>query len=211
MTAEDKDKGRELPWVFRKGAPAVASQGADWDPANALYRLFGNTRNPFLQRALAPAPPKLERTAAELQRLFRLLREEQLYRVSPPNTGGPYRRRGLDHVQPAAPVSPKFQDPAALPGDPVRLPAMIEEFFRSVLKRLHENPDLFFDVIDELTELFRRNGIRVRVAEAFRALEDWDDLLDTLKEVARFPAPETFDLFCSALLAYHELVQPERK
>jgi hypothetical protein len=210
MTAEDKDKGTDLPWVFRKGAPVAAGQGVDWDPASALYRLFGNTRNPYLQRALAPAPPKLERTASELQRLFRLMQEDQRYRVAPPNTEEPYRRRRLDHAMPAAPVSPKFQDPAALPGDPVRLPSMIDGFFQSVLKRLHENPDLFFDVIDELTELFRRGGIRVRVAEAFRALEDWDDLLETLEEIARFPAPETFDLFCSALLAYHELVQPER-
>ena len=52
------------------------------------------------------------------------------------------------------------------------------------------------------------NG-RVRVPEAFRAMEDWDQLMDTLDEISRYPAPETFDLFCGALLAYHELVEPE--
>jgi hypothetical protein len=30
--------------------------------------------------------------------------------------------------------------------------------------------------------------------------------LETLDEIARFPSVETFDLFCSALFVYHDLV-----
>jgi len=210
MTAEDKEKGRELPWVFRKAVPIAAGQAADWDPSGTLYRLFANTRNPFLQRLLAPAPPKLERGAGELARLFRILDSEQRYRIAPPNVEDAHRRRHLEHPAPSAHVPARLQEPAALPGDVERLPVLIEGFFRSVLGRLRENPDRFFDVIGELTEVFRRAGMRVRVAEAFRALEDWADLLDTLEEIARFPSPETFDLFCSALFAYHDLVEPER-
>jgi hypothetical protein len=211
MTEEDKDKGRNLPWIFRKGTAAVDGRGVDWDPSSALYRLFDNTRNPYLKRALAPPAPRAAPGEGELQKLFRLLEEERIYRVAPPNAQGPYRRRKLDHgIPPAAHGTAKFQDPSALPGDPARLPALIGAFFRSVLDRIREDPSRFFDVIDEMTELFQRNGIRVRVAEAFRAFEDWDDLLDTLEEIARYPAPETFDLFCGALLAYHELVEPER-
>ena len=97
----------------------------------------------------------------------------------------------------------------ALPGDPARLPGLIDRFFQSVLERLRNNPDSFFGVIDELTELFHEHRVKVRISEAFRNLEDWNDLLDALDELSRYPAPETFDLFCSALFAYDELVEPD--
>jgi hypothetical protein len=32
--------------------------------------------------------------------------------------------------------------------------------------------------------------------------------METLTEIGRYPAPETFDLFCSALFAYHDLAFP---
>ena len=117
--------------------------------------------------------------------------------------------RSPSATPPSPPPEPKFQEPGALPGGSLRLPAMIGEYFRSTMERLHRNPDAFFDVIDEMTELLRRNRVKVRVPDAFRAIEDWDHLMETLEEIARYPAPETFDLFCGALLAYHELVEPE--
>jgi hypothetical protein len=86
---------------------------------------------------------------------------------------------------------------------------MIADYFRHTLDRLRADPDDLFDVVDEMALLFRRNGIRIRIPEPFRELEDWDHLLETLEEIARFPAPETFDLFCGALLAYEALVEGE--
>ena len=73
---------------------------------------------------------------------------------------------------------------------------------------MQADPNDFFTVIDELTRLFRNNNIRIKIYEAYRELQDWDDLMDTLTEIAHYPSLETFDLFCSALLAYHDLVNP---
>jgi hypothetical protein len=210
MNNEEKDKGKRLPWLFRMAPPPVDALRADLDPADAVYRLFSNTRNPFLKRALAPPTGRLDRSPVELQALFRWLEEERRYRVAPPNADTPYRRRRLEHAAPPAPPSPRFQEPRALPGGSLRLPAMIADYFRSVLGRLRSDPDAFFDAIDEMTDLFRRNRVKVRVPEAFRDLEDWDHLLETLEEISHYPASETFDLFCGALLAYHELVEPEQ-
>jgi len=208
MNDEEKDKGKELPWVFRMAPPPVDQLRAGLDPASAVYRLFANTRNPFLKRALAPAAAALERTPQDVQALFRWLEDERRYRVAPPNSTAPYRRRGVDATKPSPPPAPKFQEPSVLPGGPLRLPAMIGEYFRSVLERIKANPDTFFDIIEEMVPLLHRNKVKIRVPDAFRALEDWDHLMETLEEIARYPAPETFDLFCGALLAYHELVEP---
>ena len=209
MNDEEKDKGKELPWVFRMAPPAAEAQRAGLDPSGAVYRLFTNTRNPYLKRVLARPAEKLERSPADVQSLFRWLEDERRYRVGPPNAEVPYQRRKLKHAAPPPSLSPKFQEPRALPGGSLRLPAMIGEYFRTTLERLRADPDAFYHVIDEMGALFLRNRVRVRVPEAFRAMEDWDHLMDTLDEISRYPAPETFDLFCGALLAYHELVEPE--
>lgn len=74
------------------------------------------------------------------------------------------------------------------------------------LSRLRADPQSFGTVVQELTALFQEHGITLRIYEAYHALEDWDDLMETLEEIARYPSVETFDLFCSALLAYHDLV-----
>lgn len=206
--AEDNDKANRLPWIYRVPAAGAAPSSAGLDPHSAVYRLFRNTRNPYLRRALAPAAAP-ERTARERQRLFRLLERHEGYRVSPRNTDWPHRRRSLEHRQPpAAPPRPHYPTTGELPGDPTRLPILVHQFFASVLGRLEEDPQSFFAVVEELTRLFRHNGLRVRVYEAYHALESWDDLMTTLEEIARYPAQETFDLFCGALFAYAELVEP---
>lgn len=208
MNDEEKDKGKELPWMFRMAPPPVDQLRPGLDPASAGYRLFVNTRNPFLKRALAPPAAALERSPQDVQALFRWLEDERHYRVAPPNSQLPYRRRGIDATKPSPPPVPKFQEPGVLPGGPLRLPAMIGDYFRSVLERLKADSDAFYDVIDEMVPLLHRNKVKIRVPGAFRALEDWDHLMETLEEIAHYPAPETFDLFCAALLAYHELVEP---
>lgn len=211
MNDKVKDKEPELPWVFRDEAPGAKAFRAKYDPIPAVYRLFQNTRNPYLKRALAPPAAKLEHSPSDVQRLFRLLVGQRSYQVGPENTGDPLQRRSLEHPPPPPAAAPKFQDAGALPGDPARLPGLIDRFFQSVLERLRKNPESFFTVVDELTQLFDEHQVKVRISDAFRNLEDWNDLLDALDELSRYPAAETFDLFCSALFAYDELVEPEER
>lgn len=208
MGEKDKDRNRALPWVFT-ATPAAETAQAGVDPATALYRLHANTRNPFLRRALAPSVRPGPGSATDVQRLFRLLVEQRRYAAGPENVGDPFRRRELEHVRTGPPERPRFQQPAALPGNPVRLPALIAGFFRAVLERLRARPDGFFDVVDDVRELLEDNGVRVRIPEAFMEFEDWEHLMETLEEISRYPAPETFDLFCGALLAYDALVDGE--
>lgn len=200
------DHGHGLLWMFRRSGAGLGS--AEADPDNAIYRLFKNTRNPFVQRAIAPRPVKTERTPQELASLAGMLRTQRIYRVGPGGDTTPFRRRDLKHPPPGPAREPRYMEPARLTGDLRRLPFWIDDFFQSVLARLREDPSSFFAVIQELTELLRANNVRIRVYEAYRELQDWDDLMDTLTEIARYPSLETFDLFCSALLAYYDLVNP---
>jgi hypothetical protein len=196
-----------LLWMFRQAAGPQSSEIA-FDPSDAIYHLYRQTRNPYLERALAPAARKLERTPADLQRLFRFFERQQRYAVTPENAREPFERRGLSHPAPPPASDPSFVVPERLPGDPRRLPWMVDVFFRAVLHRLREHPSQFKDVVEELLVEFRDDGVRIKLYEAYQTFRDWDDLVRTLEEIARYPAPETFDLFCSALFAYYELAYP---
>ena len=109
MSEEDKDK--ELPWLYRLEPVSAAVGKPDIEPGDAVYRLFKNTRNPFLRRALAPSPQKLEPTATELQSLFRLLVEQRRYRLGPSNDEEPFQRRSLEHPPP--PPTARRRTPSA--------------------------------------------------------------------------------------------------
>ena len=210
----DRDTSREaadLLWMFKQSRGPQPREVA-FDPSDAIYHLFRQTRNPYLERTLAPAPKKLERTPQDLQRLFRFFTDHARYAVGPDNDAVPYRRRGLEHPPPP----PKRADgaytvPERLPGDVRRLPWMVDLFFRAVLRRLRDRPASFREVVEELLVEFREEGIRVKIYEAYQTFRDWDDLMATLEEIARYPAPETFDLFCSALFAYYELAFPSQE
>jgi hypothetical protein len=204
MAADDRSQG--LLWMFRR--PVQGRGTAEIDPANAIYRLFKNTQNPFVQRAIAPQPEKADRTEGEVSDLARMLASQHIYGVGPANREAPYRRRQLKHPEPPPTTEPRYLDPAQLSGNQAKLPFLIDDFFQGVLSRLEADPNAFFTVIADLTELLRANNVRIKIYEAYLELQDWDDLMGTLTEIARYPSLETFDLFCSALLAYHDLVNP---
>jgi hypothetical protein len=204
MAADDHGDG--LLWMFRRSGAGRGS--AEADPDNAIYRLFKNTRNPFVQRAIAPGPVKAKRTSQELAGLAGMLESQRIYRVGPQGEAAPFRRRALKHPPPEPSREPRYLEPARLTGDLGRLPFLVDGFFQGVLARLREDPNSFFTVIQELTALLRANNVRIRLYEAYREFQDWDDLMDTLAEISRYPSLETFDLFCSALLVYHDLVHP---
>jgi hypothetical protein len=216
----DQDTHRGLLWMFRRNAPEEG--GAALDASGSLYTLFKNTQNPYLKRAIAPNPRAADptgqtpsgqraagRTEGELSRLVQFFGGSKSYQVALKNRGEPFQRRQLKHPPPAPGGKGTYQDARRLPGDPVQLPFLVEEFFGSILSRLRADPQSFDDVVQELTALFQEHGITLRIYEAYHALEDWDDLMGTLDEIARYPSVETFDLFCSALLAYHDLVYGE--
>ncbi|MEE8436185.1 MAG: hypothetical protein V3S64_15475, partial [bacterium] len=92
--------------------------------------------------------------------------------------------------------------------DILRLPWMIEVFFNSVLSRLKNNPGHFKGVVEELMQQFQQDRVRIKIYDAYRTFANWDDLMRTVREIAKYPAPETFDLFCSALFAYYDLAFP---
>ncbi len=206
----DQDTHRGLLWMFRRTAPEEG--GAALDPSGSLYTLFKNTRNPYLKRAIAPETQASGKTAGagrsegELSRLVQFFADPKRYQVAPKNLGEPFQRRQLKHPPPAPGSKGTYAEARRLPGDPVQLPFLVEEFFGSILSRLRADPQVFDDVVQELIALFQEHGITLRIYEAYHALEDWDDLMETLEEIARYPSVETFDLFCSALLAYHDLV-----
>jgi len=193
--------------MFRHAAEPQPREVA-FDPSDAIYHLYRQTRNPFLERAIAPSARKLERSPGDLQRLFRFFHRHRRYAVAPGNTEPPFDRRGLEHPTPPPRAEARYVGPEQLPGDPRRLPWMVEVFFGAVLQRLRERPAAFKTVVEELLEQFRQDGIRIKIYEAYQTLRDWDDLMRTLEEIARYPAPETFDLFCSALFAYYDLAYP---
>jgi hypothetical protein len=171
-----------------------------------LYTLFKNTRNPFLRRAVAPGPAAGDRSAHELARLVQFLGDRQSYAAAPVNRADPYRRRQLQHPAPAPTLNPRFQEPGKLPADPQRITPLVADFFQSFLSRLRADPQAFDGVVQDLAALLQEHGITLRIHAAYQSLEDWEDLMATLEEIAKFPSAETFDLFCSALLAYHDLV-----
>ena len=193
--------------MFRHAGGPVAREVA-FDPSDAIYHLYRQTRNPYLERAIAPSARKLERSSADLQRLFRFFHRHHRYAVAPANAEAPYARRGLEHPAPVPGTDARYLGPERLPGDLRRLPWMVAVFFRAVLERLRARPGEFRLVVEELLQQFRDDGIRIKLYEAYQTFADWDDLLRTLEEIARYPAPETFDLFCSALFSYYELAYP---
>ena len=195
--------------MFRQSTAAQAREVA-FDPSDAIYHLYRQTRNPYLERTIAPAARKLERTPQDLQRLFRFFHQHARYGVGPANAGLPFQRRGLEHPPPPQQADRAYVGPERLPGDLRRLPWMVQIFFRAVLKRLRDQPSAFKIVVEDLLTQFREEGIRLKLYDAYQTFRDWDDLMATLDEIARYPAPETFDLFCSALFTYYELAFPAR-
>jgi hypothetical protein len=204
----DQDNSRGLLWMFRHGAPEGESGAAALDPSGSLYTLFKNTQNPFLRRAVS-GQPSSRRTDPELAGLVRFFGDSKGYELAPKNKADPYQRRQLNHPPPPPVHQPHFADPVRLTGDSGLLGQLVADFFRSTLEGLRGDPQSFAEKVRDLAGLLKANGIRLRVYEAYHALEDWNDLLDTLEEIAQYPSAETFDLFCSALLAYYDLVYGE--
>ena len=201
----DQDETRQLLWMFRQKAPERETGEVEFDAVDAIYLLQKNTNNPYLKRAIAPSPRKLERSPGDLSRLVSFFAGQAPYQVAPSNENRPFANRTLSHPPPPPTTRPAFQEPDRLPGDRAALPWLIHGFFTSVVSRLRAEPGEFAAVVNELLHLCGEQGIRVKIYEAHYAFEDWNHLLETLDEIAQYPSPETFDLFCSALFAYYEL------
>lgn len=209
MTDRDphRNAAQGVLWMFRQIAGPQPRE-VEFDTFDAIYHLYRQTRNPYLERAIAPSTRKLERTPTDLQRLFRFCRRHERYALAPDNAEAAHSRRNLAHPPPPPAREPAYVGPERLPGNLHRLPWMVDVFFRAVLQRLRQHPGEFRQVVEELLQQFREDGIRIKLYEAYRTFADWDDLVATLEEIARYPAPETFDLFCSALFAYYDLAYP---
>ncbi|MCZ6556257.1 MAG: hypothetical protein O7A69_00595 [SAR324 cluster bacterium] len=205
--AENKELEKLL-WMFRQHSPDTRPVDVRLDPVDAIYHLRKNTRNPYLQRAIAPETRKREKSAPDAKGGVRKPAGLAAYEVAPRNQDTPFLRRSLNHPQPPATARREFQEPGKLNGDSDKLPWMIHEFYQSILTRLRENPKNFDAVVEELLDLFHENSIKIKLYEAYYTFQNWDQMMDTLEEVSQYPSPETFDLFCSALLTYYELVYP---
>ncbi len=205
--AEQEDT-KKLLWMFKNQPPGEPSGEVEFDPVDAIYLLQKNTRNPYLKRAIAPTARKLERSEDEMERLAKVISGESGYGIGPSNANVPFAKRSLDHPPPPPNPRPRFQDTSVLPGDRHKLPWLINEFFQGILARLRGEPPDFDAVVLELLQLFKTHRIKIKLYEAYYQFRDWDHLMETLEEISRYPSPETFDLFCSALLTYYELVYP---
>ena len=204
----ENEELKKLLWMFRLHPPEAEPGEVRVDPVDAIYHLQKNTRNPYLKRAIAPLTQKREDAAEPGKSRVRKSAALPAYEVSPANLDAPFLRRSLTHPAPPPATKREYLDPDKLSGDAEKLPWMIYEFFRSILSRLREDPGEFDAVVQELIALFRDSGVKIKLYEAYYNFENWDQLLDTLDEVSHYPSPETFDLFCSALLTYYELVYP---
>lgn len=202
------DDVKKLLWMFRHETPEVEPGKIDVDPIDAIYHLRKNTRNPYLQRTIAPQKPQQGKSGEELDKLARMFSGRAGYEVTPSNRESPHLRRDLSHPPPPQAARREYLEPEKLTGDSYKLPWLIHDFFESTLERLNDNPVEFDAVVEELAALFQENNIRIRLYEAYYSFQDWNHLIDTLKEISQYPSPETFDLFCSALLTYYELVYP---
>ena len=202
------DDVKKLLWMFRHQPPEATPGKIGIDPVDAIYHLQKNTRNPYLQRTIAPQTPQRQKSEAELEKLAQMFSGRAGYEFSPSNQEAPHLRRELSHPAPPPGSRGEYLNPEKLSGDSSKLPWLIHEFFKSSLERLRDNPASFDEVVQELVALFQENSIRIRLYEAYYGFQDWEHLMETLEEIAQYPSPETFDLFCSALLAYYELVYP---
>ena len=210
MASENDGKSRLDPlWYLMHDATSAAGREVSFAQGDEIYRVFRNSGNPFLSRIAGPPAEKIARSETALTRLFRFIALRPGYLVSPVNRDVPFAKRGLRHPQPPPAVKTPFLKPEQLRGNLGRLPWMIVMFFKNVLERLRQNPADFREVVEDLMAQFREDGLPVTRPAAYQTFEDWSDLMDTLEEIARYPAPETFDLFCAALFAYHSLAFPE--
>lgn len=208
----ESEEVKKLLWLFRNQPPDPEKGEVDVNPVDAIYHLQNNTNNPYLGRAIAPETKKLARDSNDLKKLSVLFSTQNLYELKPTNRNQPFQERELNHPEKKAPHKEGgkvgYMAPEKLSGDVYKLPWMIDEFFSGILIRLRKNPREFDRVVEELLHLFHENNIRIKVYDAYYQLKDWNNLIDTLKEISDYPSPETFDLFCSALFAYYELVYP---
>ncbi|MDH5751079.1 MAG: hypothetical protein OEZ59_01505 [Deltaproteobacteria bacterium] len=206
---DDKKPAGDPLWIFMHNATAKAPKEVAFDRADAIYHLYRKTNNPFLKRAIAPPAKKLDRSQEDLSNLFRFLKGHPHYQVAPVNTEEPFTRRKLSHPPPPPVLKPEYIRPENLTGNSQRLPWMIMMFFDNILTRLEEKPGSFARVVEDLLEQFSADGLKIKFYEAYHTFGSWKDLMTTLREIARYPAPETFDLFCSALFTYHALAYPQ--
>ena len=207
--AKEPREGTSDPlWMFRIDAKSPSPREVSLEPRDEIYKLYRQTENPFLRRAISPGAKKLKRTPEDLQRLLEFFQMGKFYHIRPAHVGDPMRRRSLEHPAPIASPGAGYVGPRDLQANPKSLPWMVHLFFEAVTERLRYNPASFKQVVDELLAQFQADGIRIKLYEAYRTFRGWDDLLHTLEEIQRYPAPETFDLFCSALFSYYRLLYP---
>ena len=89
----DQDETRKLLWMFRQKAPEREPGEVEFDAVDAIYLLQKNTNNPYLKRAIAPSPRKLERSPGDLSRLVRFFAGQAPYQVAPSNENRPFAKR----------------------------------------------------------------------------------------------------------------------
>ena len=204
----DHDKFQGTLWIFRNHATNPTIKEVEFDSQDAIYHLYRHTHNPFLKRAIAPSPKKLFRDEKDLAALFRFFEHLPHYQVAPTNLDDPHQLRQVHHPPPPPVLKPHFVQPPDLPGNLYRLPWMVDVFFQAILARLRRSPKEFREVVEELMARFQEDRVRIKLYESYRLLKNWWDFMETLEEISRYPSPETFDLFCSALFVYYQLVYP---
>ena len=207
MSNQDKKTGGLL-WMFRIDAKGARLEEVEFDPSDPIYHLHKHTRNPFLERTIAPTATKLKRSPDDLRNLFRFVEGYDGYRVAPSNDEPPFKRRTLKHPPPPPAPHPAYLTTDQLSADIIRLPWMVEVFFDAVMSRLRSQPNQFRKMVEELMEQLQEEKINIKIYDSYRTFTDWKDFMRTLEEIVHYPSPETFDLFCSALLAYYDLAFP---
>ena len=110
----------------------------------------------------------------------------------------------------SASIFESLPQPHNLKGNAALLMLWIERFFDHVLHTLERDPWQFDAVVEALMALLVGEKLKTPLHRVHLTLKNWDDLMATLQALKCYPAPETFPVFCSALLAYYVLVHPEQ-
>ena len=176
-------------------------------PSGETYLSLSQAENPYARRTVASSPPsKLAQPARTA--IWRHAQSAYAPQVQPASRPGKKENspppKTKSHLLAALPL------PERLEGNALLLPLWVERFFALVLQELRRDPWCFDALVEELMALLAREALQTPLHRSHLSLQSWEDLLSTLQEVSRYPAAETFTLFCSALLAYYALVHPEK-
>lgn len=207
---KDKDTS-PVPLILRQRPRTTGStnKALPYQPPAETYDLFRNQKSPFLGRLItAPTEPR-SLQAEQLKALFEKMQEpDASYRLAYPSAVGVHHKRRVAPNTASAGKTPQYgQKNTASREAPERLQHFLRLFMDQVLLELREQPYSLPRLINLLVPLFEEMQIRLRIYDAYRQFQSFDQLLETLTLISEDTEIENFELFCSALFGFYSQIR----